>query len=201
MITATEAVVQSGGLSWPVLLGRRDGLSASEKAANEQLPSPFEPLENITTKFASNGLDLKDVVVLSGAHTIGFAQCFTFKSRLFNFEGSGNPDPSLDSSLLSSLRTACPNVDGSNTKLAPLDFATPSTFDNVYYKNLGKNSGLLESDQALMGDPRTAAMVNSYSKYPFLFSNDFGDSMVKLGNIGVLTGDDGEIREKCSSVN
>lgn len=49
------------------MLGRRDGVTASQQAANEQLPSPFEPLENITAKFTSKGLDLKDVVVLSGS--------------------------------------------------------------------------------------------------------------------------------------
>jgi len=200
-LAAKEAVVQSGGYQWPVMLGRRDGLTASEKAANVQIPSPFEPLGNITAKFAAKGLDFKDVVVLSGAHTIGFAQCFTFKRRLFDFKGSGNPDPTLDSSLLSSLRTTCPNVGSSNTKLAPLDSATSSTFDNEYYKNLLSNSGLLESDQALMGDQRSAAMVNSYSKYPYLFNMDFGESMIKLGNIGVLTGQAGEIRKKCGFVN
>ncbi|KAG5548085.1 hypothetical protein RHGRI_013696 [Rhododendron griersonianum] len=199
-LAAKEAVVQSGGNPWPVLLGRRDGLTASEKAANEQIPSPFEPLENITAKFAANGLDFKDVVVLSGAHTLGFAQCFTFKRRLFDFKGSGNPDPTLDSSLLSSLRTTCPNVDSSNTKLAPLD-STSSMFDNAFYKNLMSNAGLLESDQALMGDQRSAAMVNSYSNYPYLFNKDFGESMTKLGNIGVLTGQVGEIRKKCGFVN
>jgi len=47
-------------------------LTASEKAANEQLPSPFEPLENITAKFASKGLDIKDVVVLSGSCHLRF---------------------------------------------------------------------------------------------------------------------------------
>lgn len=46
--------------------GRRDGLTTSEDAANNQVPSPFEPLENITAKFVSKGLDIKDVVVLSG---------------------------------------------------------------------------------------------------------------------------------------
>ncbi|KAF5956082.1 hypothetical protein HYC85_008938 [Camellia sinensis] len=62
-----DCFVNAGGFPWQVPLGRQDGLTASEKAANEQLPSPFEPLlENITGKFASKGLDLKDVVVLSG---------------------------------------------------------------------------------------------------------------------------------------
>ncbi|CAI9786335.1 unnamed protein product [Fraxinus pennsylvanica] len=201
VLAAREAVVMSGGPNWPISLGRRDGVTASEKAANEQLPSPFEPLENITAKFVSNGLDVKDVVVLSGGHTIGFAQCFTFKRRLFNFKGTGNPDPTLDSSLLSNLQNFCPNVDGSNNKTAPLDSQSVYRFDNMYYKNIVNNGGLLESDQALIGDQKTAAMVKDYSADPFLFSRDFAASMVKLGNIGVLTGQAGQIRKKCASVN
>lgn len=77
-LSARESVYLAGGPYWPVPLERRDALTANETAANE-LPSPFEPLTNITAKFVSNGLDLKDVVMLSGAHTFGFAQCFTFK--------------------------------------------------------------------------------------------------------------------------
>lgn len=46
-------------------LGRRDGTTASESEANN-LPSPFEPIENITAKFISKGLEKKDVAVLSG---------------------------------------------------------------------------------------------------------------------------------------
>ncbi|XP_042509143.1 peroxidase 10-like, partial [Macadamia integrifolia] len=86
-LAAREAVYFAGGFIyyWSVPLGRRDGTTANQTAANQQIPSPFEPLENITAKFTSKGLEFKDVVVLSGAHTIGFAQCFTFKQRLFNF--------------------------------------------------------------------------------------------------------------------
>ncbi|KAF8405086.1 hypothetical protein HHK36_009983 [Tetracentron sinense] len=200
-LAAREAVFLSGGPFWPIPLGRRDGTTASERAANEQLPSPIEPLENITAKFTSKGLDMKDVVVLSGAHTLGFAQCFTFKRRLFDFKGSGKPDPTLDSSLLQNLQGTCPHGDGTNSKLAPLDSVTVNKFDNLYFKNLVNNSGLLESDQVLMKDPKTALMVNYYSMYPFQFSNDFAASMVKLGNIGVLTGQNGQVRKKCGSVN
>ena len=56
---------QSRGPFWAVPLGRRDGTTASESEANN-LPSPFEPLENITAKFISKGLEKKDVAVLSG---------------------------------------------------------------------------------------------------------------------------------------
>lgn len=201
-LAAREAVFQTGGPCYPLPMGRRDGLTASESAANNEIPSPLESLQNITAKFTSKGLQLKDVVVLSGAHTIGFAQCFTFKSRLFNFGGTEKPDPSLDESLLQSLQQTCPNNQAnSDTNLAALDPVTKNKFDNVYYTNLVNNSGLLQSDQALMESNDTAPMVENYSKYPFLFYRDFGTSMVKLGNLGVLTGKDGEIRKNCRVVN
>ncbi|KAK9942202.1 hypothetical protein M0R45_007880 [Rubus argutus] len=199
-LAAREAVSLSGGPFWNVPLGRRDGITASQKSAIEQIPSPIEPLQNITAKFTSKGLDIKDVVVLSGGHTLGFAQCFTFKRRLFNFEGSGNPDPALDSSVLTKLQSICPNQDAANSNLAPLD-SSAVRFDNVYYTNLVNNAGLLESDQALVKDPNTATMVNLYSGNPFLFSQDFAASMMKLGNVGVLTGLNGQIRKRCGSVN
>ncbi|RWR77311.1 peroxidase 10-like protein [Cinnamomum micranthum f. kanehirae] len=200
-LAAREAVYLTGGPYWSVALGRRDGTTASESAANEQIPGPSESLPVITAKFTSKGLNAKDVVVLSGAHTIGFAQCFTFKQRLFNFKSSGKPDPALDSSLLQGLTSLCPNSDASDNQLAPLDPVTTNKFDNVYFKNLLNNSGLLESDQALMGDSDAASMVENYSKYPYQFFKDFGASMVKMANIGVLTGDEGQIRKNCRAVN
>ncbi|CAJ1939393.1 unnamed protein product, partial [Sphenostylis stenocarpa] len=199
-LAAREAIDMVGGPSWPVALGRRDAITTSKEAAEEQIPSPIEPLENITAKFYSKGLDLRDVVALSGGHTIGFAQCFTFKGRLFDFQGSGRPDPVLDFSLLTKLQTMCPNEDTSNSNLAPLDATSSLVFDNEYYKNLIYNTGLLQSDQALTKDRRTAAMVYYYSNNRFSFYNDFAESMVRLSNAGVLTGIKGQIREKCGSV-
>ncbi|KAF9608683.1 hypothetical protein IFM89_010467 [Coptis chinensis] len=200
-LATRDAVFLSGGPYYYLPLGRRDGKTASLSAANEQIPSPVESLANITAKFTTKGLEGSDMVVLSGGHTIGFAQCFTFKNRLFNFEGSSKPDPSLDSSLLNNLQSQCPNQDSSDTNLAPLDPVTINKFDNVYYKNLITGSGLLQSDQALMKDSSTASLVNKYSKYPYLFSKDFGASMVKLASVGVLTGGEGEIRKNCRLVN
>lgn len=84
--------------------------------------------------------------------------------------------------------------------MAALD-TTSDKFDNNYYKNLVSNSGLLQSDQALMGDNRTAEMVMYYSKSLFLFPRDFGVSMVKMASTGVLTGQNGQIRKNCRAVN
>ncbi|MBA0861744.1 hypothetical protein Goshw_000418 [Gossypium schwendimanii] len=188
-LAAREAANIAGASYWMVPLGRRDGQTANKTAANE-LPSPFESLDNIIAKFNAKG-----------AHTIGFAQCFTFKQRLFNFGGSRKPDPDLEASLLKGLQTACPDQVDSDTTLVPLDSVTTNRFDNSYYRNLVNSSGLLQSDHVLSTDNRTASMVLSYSRYPYLFLKDFGASMVKMANIGVLTGQDGEIRKNCKVVN
>ncbi|KAE9613025.1 putative peroxidase [Lupinus albus] len=63
------------------------------------------------------------------------------------------------------------------------------------------NAGLLQSDQGLLGDNRTASFVNNYSKLPLLFFRDFAVSVEKMGRIGVLTGQQGQIRKNCRMVN
>lgn len=59
-------MLQSGGPSYRVLLGRRDGMVANQTGANTNLPSPFDPLDIIISKFAAQGLNLTDVVALQG---------------------------------------------------------------------------------------------------------------------------------------
>ncbi|KAF3435357.1 hypothetical protein FNV43_RR22446 [Rhamnella rubrinervis] len=180
-LAAREAVSLAGGPFWQVPLGRRDATTASEKAAVDQIPAPIEPLQNIFKKFTSKGLDIKDVVVLSG----------TLRQT----------GPNTGFLLATKLAILVSKKDASNSTLAPLDSTSNDEFDNMYFTGLLNNNGLLESDQALLRDQRTSGLVNSYSAYPFLFSNDFAASMVKMGNLGVLTGQDGQIRKKCGSVN
>ncbi|KAF9596470.1 hypothetical protein IFM89_012175 [Coptis chinensis] len=54
-------------------------------------------------------LNVKDLVALSGAHTIGKVHCGAFSKRLFNFTGNRDADPSLDTRYANFLRTKCPN--------------------------------------------------------------------------------------------
>lgn len=58
--------MQSGGNTWKVFLGRRDGLVANQTGANSGLPFPTDSLDTITQKFANVGLNQTDVVSLSG---------------------------------------------------------------------------------------------------------------------------------------
>ncbi|KAK4339091.1 hypothetical protein RND71_040553 [Anisodus tanguticus] len=194
----------SGGPTWKVKLGRRDGLAANISGASTALPAPCDPLNTIISKFQDVGLNITDVVSLSGAHTIGLAKCATFDNRLTNFSGSGAPHTTLDSSLVSELQSLCPSTsDGNNT--APLDRNSTDLFDNHYFKNLLSGRGLLESDQILYSSDAALTttiktLVEIYINRSSLFFSDFVNSMIKMGNISPLNGSDGEIRKNCRAI-
>jgi len=202
-LAARDSVYLSGGPYWQVQLGRRDGTTASKSAANANIPSPIESLDSLISKFQGVGLSVRDLVVLSGAHTIGRAHCGTFSSRLFNFSASNGPDPTIQPSLLQNLQSTCPDGKSDPNTLAPLDAVTKDWFDNVYFKNLQNNMGLLQSDQVLFStaNASTAFFVNYYSSFPYAFARDFPTSMVMMASIGVHTGSDGQIRKNCRFVN
>ncbi|XP_057982271.1 peroxidase A2-like [Malania oleifera] len=199
---AQASVSLAGGPSWEVLGGRRDSLTANPAGANTSLPSPVEGLDNITAKFAKVGLNTTDLVALAGAHTIGRAQCRLFVNRLYNFNNTSNPDPTLDPTYLAVLRRTCPQ-NGTGTNLSNLDPTSPDTFDNNYFTNLQNNTGLLQSDQELFSsaDAPTTAVVNAFGGSQSVFFQNFAASMVKMGNINPLTGSDGQIRSNCRRVN
>ncbi|XP_020203391.1 peroxidase A2 [Cajanus cajan] len=201
-IAAEVGSVLGGGPSWSVPLGRRDSLTANRTLANQNLPAPFFTLDQLKAAFAVQGLNTTDLVALSGAHTFGRAHCSTFISRLYNFNNTGNPDPTLNSTFLQILREICPQ-NATNNNLTNLDLTTPDRFDNKYYSNLQHLNGLLQSDQELFSTPGadTIALVNSFSSNQSLFFSNFIVSMIKMGNIGVLEGTKGEIRLQCNFVN
>ncbi|KAK9289479.1 hypothetical protein L1049_007634 [Liquidambar formosana] len=201
-LASESSVSLSGGPSWSVLLGRRDSTTANQGGANTSIPSPVEGLSSITSKFSAVGLNITDLVALSGAHTFGRAQCRTFINRLYNFNGTGNPDPTLNTTYLATLQQTCPQG-GSGTTLANLDLTTQDSFDNNYFSNLQTNEGLLQSDQELFSTngSATISIVNSFSSNQNTFFQTFAQSMINMGNISPLTGSSGEIRADCKKVN
>ncbi|KAJ8760051.1 hypothetical protein K2173_010907 [Erythroxylum novogranatense] len=202
-IAARDSVLLSGGPKWKVLLGRRDSLVANQTGAANGLPGPFDSLNLITSKFAAVGLNITDVVSLSGSHTIGQARCATFSNRLFNFSGTGAPDTTMQTSMVSDLQNLCRNGDGNAT--AVLDLNSIDLFDNHYFQNLLNNKGVLSSDQILFSSDEalstTRGLVQSFSSNQNLFFDSFANSMIKMGSISPLTGSSGQIRRNCRVVN
>ncbi|XP_010048943.2 peroxidase 27, partial [Eucalyptus grandis] len=199
-LVARDIVVATGGLFYDVETGRRDGyVSISEEARRDLIP----PTANITTlkaDFAKRGLSAKDLVILSGGHTIGNSHCSPFSNRLYNFTGKGDADPTLDSNYIARLKLSCKPND--QTTLVEMDPGSARTFDIKYFDLILKRRGLFTSDAALLDDNQTKAYLDFQIKTGgSTFFKDFGVSMVKMGRIGVLPKMAGEVRKVCTKVN
>ncbi|XAR73827.1 Peroxidase [Bertholletia excelsa] len=200
-LAARDSTAISGGPSWVVPLGRRDSRSASLSGSNNNIPAPNNTFQTILTKFKRQGLDIVDLVALSGSHTIGDARCTSFRQRLYNQSGNGKADSTLDPSYASQLRNRCPRS-GGDQNLFFLDFVSPTKFDNSYFKLLLASKGLLSSDQVLVTrSQQSKALVKKYAENVELFFDQFAKSMIKMGNISPLTGSRGEIRKNCRKMN
>ena len=68
-----------------------------------------------------------------------------------------------------------------------------------YYESLLRGRGLLFADQQLMASDETAELVRDYaSDDGTTFRADFARAMIKMSNLGALTGSRGQIRLNCS---
>ncbi|XP_065036960.1 lignin-forming anionic peroxidase-like [Musa acuminata AAA Group] len=194
-VAARDSSAYVGGPTWTVKLGRRDSTAANKDLAEQNLPiATVDDLDKLISLFDRQGLSVKDMVALSGAHTIGQARCVTFRGRIYG-------ETNIDSGFAKTRSRRCPSTAVGNNTLAPLDLVTPNSFDNNYYKNLLTNKGLLHSDQVLFNGGPTDDIVRLYSKDQAAFLSDFADAMVKMGDIRPLIGSAGEVRKICSATN
>ncbi|KAF8413796.1 hypothetical protein HHK36_001789 [Tetracentron sinense] len=198
-IAARDFVHLAGGPYYPVKKGRWDGRVSIATSVSSNLPRANSTVNELLNLFTSKGLSLEDLVVLSGAHSIGFSHCEHFVGRLYDYRGTKQPDPSIDPRLLKGLQMSCPHVGGNVDVVAPFDVTTPFAFDHAYYGNLEAKMGLLVTDQVLFLDPRTRPLVQALGKDKQRFFQAFSEAMDKMGSIGVKKGrKHGEKRKDCS---
>ncbi|KAH1152100.1 hypothetical protein GLYMA_16G200300v4 [Glycine max] len=133
-IAARDVVALSGGPYWNVLKGRKDG-RVSKASETVNLPAPTLNVNQLIQSFAKRGLGVKDMVTLSGGHTLGFSHCSSFQARIQNFSLLHDIDPSLNTEFALDLKKKCPKP---NTNFSAGQFldSTASVFDNDYYRQL-----------------------------------------------------------------
>lgn len=81
---------------------------------------------------------------------------------------------------------------------------TSARFDNRYYINILQGRGLLATDNILVSqdqDGEIEKLVWAYASDQQLFFREFAASMLKMGSITPLTGEQGEIRRNCRLLN
>lgn len=198
VLPVASVVDQINRSAWEVQTGRKDGLvsRASETAGN--IPGPNANFTSLLRNFQSKNLTLKDLVVLSGAHTIGVGHCSIINRRLYNFTGRGDTDPALNAAYAALLKSQCPP--GDTVATVGMDPGSSATFDNHYYQALKQGKGFFQSDAALLTDTRSSKIVGKLLGSSN-FLTEFGQSMKKMGAIEALTGAAGEIRKICAVVN
>ncbi|KAG6397355.1 hypothetical protein SASPL_143522 [Salvia splendens] len=189
-MAARDAVFLASGPFYEIPKGRRDGTrSKIEDTIN--LPSPTLNSSQLITFFGNRGFTAQDMVALSGGHTLGVAKCSSFKSRL------DAADPTIKASFAKTLSKTCATGDDAEQ---PFD-STRNTFDTDYFSALQRRAGVLFSDQTLFESAATRGLVNKYAFNRALFNLDFQRAMIKMGQLDVKEGSEGEIRSNCRIVN
>ncbi|XP_039835878.1 peroxidase 43-like isoform X2 [Panicum virgatum] len=206
-LAARDAVAMTGGPSFDVPTGRRDGLASNLRDA-DVLPDAADSISVLRSRFAAAGLDDRDLVLLTAAHTVGTTACFFVKDRLYGFPlpggggGRTGSDPSIPAPFLAELKARCPPGDF-NTRL-PLDRGSGGAFDDSILRNIRSGLAVIASDAALAAANATRALLDAYlGPAAGSFQGDFAAAMVRMGSIGAITGDDdaGEVRDVCSAFN
>ncbi|KOM52686.1 hypothetical protein LR48_Vigan09g134500 [Vigna angularis] len=137
-IASRDSVVLLGGPFWKVKVGRRDSRTANFTAANTGvIPPPTSNLTNLINTFQAQGLSTKDMVALSGAHTIGKARCTSFRDHIYN-------GTNIDRKFALLRQRKCPRTNGTGDNNLAVLFNGGSTDSLV--RTYSQNNNVFDSD-------------------------------------------------------
>ncbi|KAH7278051.1 hypothetical protein KP509_38G021800 [Ceratopteris richardii] len=199
VLSTKIAVKLSGGPIIPMRTGRRDGLSAaSNQTVVNNIPPPTLNITALKQNFQNQGLDSRDLVALSGGHTIGRAHC-----RFVDPQITPTISTDLNTAFALNLSRICLPANNSikARQTTHLDFITQNLFDNSYFQNVLSKVAIFHTDAALTNASDTLQLVQLYAQNQPLFFQQFSQSMIKMSQLNILTGQQGEIRKKCTTPN
>lgn len=192
---AREALAENGVQRYPVAAGRRDRPVSLAVNAERDCPLPDSPAQETIKLFERKGLTIDDLVVLIGAHSIGEAHCTVYEGRFQDPEKRKDINPQY----LDQLHVQGFCVDQEQT--LPFDRMSQNIMDAGFYKQLLAKETLIESDHNLVVEPNTNAIMKKYADDQEGWIARFIQAITKMGEIEVLTGDQGEIRKQCKAFN
>lgn len=176
-LAGATAVEVTGGPEIPMRYGRKDAPGPQSETPEGNLPAggaPWPkgaagPAEHLREIFYRMGLDDKEIVALSGAHTLGRAKPsrsgFGKESTKYTANGPGTPG-------------------GSSWCREWLKW------DNEYFKNLAEKEKdpellVLDTDAVLFADPGFRPHAERYAADPKSFDEDYAAAHAKLSELGV----------------
>jgi len=204
-------ILSRGHIDYKVPAGRLDGLVSSASEAQAELPDSTFTAQQLIDNFARKNFDAEEMVILSGAHSIGIAHCSSFTGRLAAPSGQINRDyrnllsykchQSANPAVVNNVRdedykTVARFMPGFKSRVRKIR----DLFDNSYYHNNRARIVSFNSDWQLMTHKDTVEHVHEYADNATLWNEDFAESMVKLSKLPMPPGSKGGIRKKCSMV-
>ena len=155
-----------GGPKVTFRMGRKDATKVEESVPEGRHPDGDKGSDHLREVFGRMGLTDQDIVILSGAHTVG--KCHLDRS---GFDGAWTEEPyKFDNSYY---------VDMLNKEWKE----TTTSAGNPQY-NSDSNTMMLISDLALMKDEKFRVYVDKYAEDQDAFFADFKESYQKLLELG-----------------
>jgi len=165
-LSSIVAIEEMGGPKVTFRMGRNDTKKAEEAVPEGRHPDGDKGSDHLREIFYRMGLTDQDIVILSGAHTVG--SCHLDRS---GFDGAWTEDPyKFDNSYF---------VDMLNK-----DWKKAESSEGNPQFNSNSNTMMLISDLALMKDEKFRVYVDKYADSQEAFFADFSESYQKLLELG-----------------
>jgi len=161
------AIESMGGPVIPWRTGRKDATSPKNPLPDGRLPDASQGAAHLRAVFGRMGFNDQDIVVLSGAHSMGRAH-----SNRSGYEGPWTPMPTRFTNTYYSFLL--------HLKWTPKKWTGPLQFEDP-----AKLFMMLPTDIALITDPIFKSYVQTYATDQKKWSQDFAIAYQKLEQLGV----------------
>ncbi|XP_073003634.1 probable L-ascorbate peroxidase 6, chloroplastic/mitochondrial isoform X1 [Typha latifolia] len=168
-LASATAIEEAGGPKIPMQYGRVDVTGPEQCPVEGKLPDagPPSPAQHLRDVFYRMGLNDKEIVALSGAHTLG-------RSRPER-SGWGKPETKY-------------TKDGPGAPGGQSWTVQWLKFDNSYFKDIKAQRDedllVLPTDAALFEDPSFKVYAEKYAEDQETFFKDYAEAHAKLSNLG-----------------
>ncbi|XP_011624374.1 probable L-ascorbate peroxidase 6, chloroplastic isoform X2 [Amborella trichopoda] len=168
-LASATAIEEAGGPKIPMKYGRVDANGPDQCPEEGRLPDagPPSPADHLRDVFYRMGLNDKDIVALSGAHTLG-------RSRPER-SGWGKPETKY-------------TKDGPGAPGGQSWTVQWLKFDNSYFKDIKEKRDedllVLPTDAVLFEDPSFKEYAEKYASDQDAFFKDYAEAHAKLSNLG-----------------